>query len=197
MMKTSYTRDSKDLAGLSNDPKSSLATHPRPIFPVFRHEGFVLEVEEGQKFAEAIYFSPLRPHSNSGKPLPMWELHCRSLTGSLAGGCAIVLPPSRGDFPSPRQFPHPVLGEWISALRYTGLNWLECGPMGIAPGFSEESVITALWEALPRLMERNGVSFLIGTAATGSLALDTALRSGARVLEPFTAGALRYFLFVR
>jgi len=69
--------------------------------------------------------------------------------------------------------------------------------MAIAAGFSEEGVIAALWEALPRLMERNGVSFLIGTAPTGSLALDMALRSGARVLEPFTAGASRYFLYVK
>ncbi len=191
MMKKKTKRKKEDLI------METVSTLQRPIFPSLRHESFVLDVENGQTFPEALKLTPLRPQSNSGKPLPVWELHCRSLSGTLAGGCAIALPSSRGDSPSPRQFPHPVLGEWISALRYTGLSWVECGPLAVASGFSEEGVVAALWEALPRLMERNGVSFLIGTAATGSLTLDMALRSGARVLEPFTAGASRYFLYVK
>jgi hypothetical protein len=167
-------------APLAHDRKPSSDSFQRPNFPPLRQDGFILEVEANQSLPGRPSFFPLRPQSNSGKPLPLWELHCKSLSGA-----------------SPRQFPHPVLGEWISALRYTGLSWLEVGLMAIAAGFSEEGVIAALWEALPRLMERNGVSFLIGTAPTGSLALDMALRSGARVLEPFTAGASRYFLYVK
>ena len=68
--------------------------------------------------------------------------------------------------------------------------------MAVAAGFPEEGVIAALWEGLSRLMERNGISFLIGTAQEGSLDLDMALLCKARILEPCTPGPTRYFLYV-
>ena len=176
-------------------PKLQIASQ-RPNFPSFRHEGYSLEVVESWNLQESIHFVPLRPRSESGRLLSVWELQCRNASGELAGGCAIALPPGRGDSSSPRQLPHPVVGEWISALRYTGLNWLECGPVAVAPGFPEEDVVAALWEGLSRLMARNDVSFLIGIAQEGSLELDMALRRKSRVLEPLATGPTRYFLYV-
>lgn len=176
--------------------KTSRAPVQRPNFPPARNGDFTLEIESWPGLKAGIPIMPLRPQSGSGTSLPVWELQSVSSTGVLTGGCAVALPP-RGDFPSPRQLPHPVLGEWISALRYTGLNWMECGPLAVAAGFSEEAVIESLWEGLSRLMDRNGVSFLIGTAPTASLALEMALARGARVLEPFSTSPTRYFLYVK
>ena len=175
--------------------KSSQALASRPNFPPYRLGDFTLELENESIAQPGLYIVPLRPLSGS-EPAAVWKLCCRTNSGTLAGGVAIVVP-LRGDSASPRSLPHPVLGEWISALRYTGLNWMECGAVSVAPGFPEEGVMAALWEGLSRLMERNGVSFLIGTAPFASLALDMSLSRGARVLEPFASGNSRYFLFVK
>jgi hypothetical protein len=183
-MKEPMTPASNDIAQLPN-------------FPSYRQGSFALEIETVPLTHAELTFSPLRPRSESGQPLPRWELVCRTAAGSMVGGCAVALPPGRGDAPSPQQAPHPVIGEWLSALRYTGYSWLECGPFAVAPGFPEEGVAALLWEGLLRLMRRNGVSFLVGTAPTGSLLLDMALKRGARALEPSAHGQVpRYFLYV-
>jgi hypothetical protein len=179
----------------SNGGESTPASFPRPNFPPFRENGFYVDVKGEPDLQEILRLVPLRPFSESGRALPRWELQCRTASDMLAGGCIIALPFGRGDFPSPRQLPHPLLGEWISALRYTGLKWLECGQIAVAPGFSEENVCGILLEGLSRLMKRNDVTFLIGEAATGSLVLDMAIRRGARVLEPFVPSPVRYFLY--
>ncbi len=169
----------------------------QPNFPAYRQGSFNVDIESPLPAKSELAFEPLRPRSESGQPLPRWELVCRTLAGLAAGGCAITLPRGRTESPSPQQAPHPVIGEWLSALRYTGHRWIECGPFTIAAGFPEEGVAELLWEALVRLMHRNGVSFLVGTAPAGSLLLDMALRRGARALEPSAHGQIqRYFLFV-
>jgi len=167
----------------------------RPNFPPVKQGDFWLDIENENE-ANEIVMPPLRAQLGSRPVSPLWKLTSRSANGLVAGGCAVALP-QNGEQPSPRQLPHPVLGEWISALRYTGLSWMECGSLVVAPGFSEEAVIDSLWEGLTRLMDRNGVSFLIGTAPVASLALEMTLGRGARALEPFTAGSSRYFLYVK
>jgi hypothetical protein len=176
-----------------------ISTRPsHPNFPPCSHEAFTLEwIPEGAapSFQDPV-FSPLRSRSASGLALPVGTLVCRATEtgGHLAGGCAVAFP-RQDDAPSPRHLPHPVLGEWISALRYTGCSWVEAGAFAVSPGFSEEQVLDALWNGLERLMKRNGVNFLVGAAPGSSLALDRALRQGARALEPSAPGALRYFVY--
>jgi hypothetical protein len=181
-------------AGLMTTLHLPLVFH-HPNFSAFREGGFALNVENGRTSKEDLRLVPLRPQSKRGGEFPLWELRCRKTSGFLAGGCALSLSLAGGDFPSPREIPHPVLGEWLIALRYTGLNWLECGPISVAPGFSEEGVANALWEGLSRLMRRNDASFLVGTAPVNSLFLDMAVRRGARVLEHYVPGSSRYFLY--
>ena len=173
-----------------------ISMHSRPLeahpnFPPCPYEAFTLEwaSEVGSQLA----LQALRTLSGSGLQLPMGSLVCRSEKG-LAGACAVAFP-QQDDAPSPRHLPHPVLGEWISALRYTGCRWIEAGVVSVSPGFSEEQVLDALWEGLERLMKRNGVNFLVGAAPESSVALDRALRQGARALEPSAPGALRYFVY--
>jgi hypothetical protein len=169
----------------------------RPNFPPCSHEAFTLEwLPKGSAFSsQDAAFSPLRSRSGSGLALPVGALVCRvAAEDRLAGGCAVAFP-RPDDTPSPRHLPHPVLGEWISALRYTGCSWIEAGAFAVSPGFSEERVLDALWNGLERLMKRNGVHFLVGAAPGSSLALDRALRQGARALEPSAPGALRYFVY--
>jgi hypothetical protein len=169
--------------------RDSHSTHPN--FPPCPYQAFTLEwlSEDGAKPS----LQALRTRSGSGLLLPMGSLVCRS-EDVLAGGCAVAFP-QQDDAPSPRHLPHPVLGEWITALRYTGCLWIEAGVFEVSPGYSEEQVLDALWEGLERLMKRNGVNFLVGAAPESSLALNRALRQGARALEPSTPGALRYFVY--
>jgi hypothetical protein len=173
-------------------------TSSRPNFPPCPHDAFTLEwIQESSHSAfQSAAFPPLRSRSGSGLALPVGGLVCRptETEGVLAGGCAVVFP-RQDDTPSPRHLPHPVLGEWISALRYTGCSWIETGVFAVNPGFSEEQVLDALWSGLERLMKRNGVNFLVGAAPQASLALDRAQRQGARALEPAAPGALRYFVY--
>ena len=167
----------------------------RPNFPPCPHQAFLLEWAFEEGFAPS--FQALRTLSGSGLPLPRGALLCRTVAEGedrVAGGCAVAFP-QPDDTPSPRHLPHPVLGEWISALRYTGCLWVEAGVFSVSPGFSEEQVLDALWEGLERLMKRNGVNFLVGAAPESSLALNRALRQGARALEPSAPGALRYFVY--
>jgi hypothetical protein len=174
---------------------STRSSHPN--FPPCAHEAFTLDwVQDGSAaFLQVPSLNPLRRLSGSGLALPIGALVCRAeADGLLAGGCAVAFP-QRDDAPSPRHLPHPVLGEWISALRYTGCSWIEAGVFAVNPGFSEEQVLDALWTGLERLMKRNGVNFLVGAAPESSLTLDRALRQGARALEPSVPGALRYFVY--
>jgi hypothetical protein len=159
-----------------------------------KQDGFALELAPADSAKPG--FPPLRPLSISGKPLPAWELACLAAGGAAAGGCRVTLPPGRGDLPSPKQAPHPVIGEWLSALRYTGFDWVECGHFETTPVFSDEGVAALLWEGLLRLMRRNGLDFMVGAAPNGSLALDMALRRGASILESGLPEAPRYFLYV-
>ena len=195
-MNVPISMDIKRLGSPSERGGQSPGFSRRPNFSSFHHEVFTLDVEDGRVAGKAPRFAPLRPRSGSGIPIPRWELCCRTASGEIAGGCALSLPLAEEEPTSPRQIPHPVLGEWVRALRYTGLNWLECGPIVVNPGFSEEGVVAATWAALSVLMKRNDASFLVGTATEGSLALDMALRCKARVLEPLVMGPIRYFLFV-
>jgi hypothetical protein len=171
---------------------------PQPNFPPCADQNFRLEWVPASGDPQA--FTPLRSRSGSGQAMPHGALVC--LTPSpedpalsvIAGGCAVAFP-HQEDAPSPRHIPHPVLGEWISALRYTGCLWIEAGVFDVRPGFSEEQVMDALWTGLERLMKRNGAGFLVGAAPESSLALDRALRQGARALEPSAPGALRFFVY--
>ncbi len=173
--------------------RSASGAHPRPNFPAFHEEGFALTLEEAGDPAES--FSALRAHSNSGKPLPLWRLACRTDSGVLAGGLALAFP-ERDDTPSPRHLPHPVLGEWISALRYTGHGWVETGSPVVMAGYSEERVTGALWTGLQRILRRNGIHFLVGVAPSGSMALEIAVQRGARLLEVHADAPSRHFLYV-
>jgi len=174
----------------------------QPNFPPCADQNFTLEWISSEAAAQASVpvFMPLRARSGSGSTLPLGALVCRArpeagpAQGIIAGGCAVAFP-RQDDTPSPRHMPHPVLGEWISALRYTGCLWIEAGAFEVAPGFSEEQVLDALWNGLERLMKRNGAGFLVGAAPEASLALNRALRQGARALEPSAPGALRYFVY--
>ena len=159
-----------------------------PNFPPCAHQNFSLEWA-----APEPVFPALRTRSGSGNLLPVGALVCRN-EDTLAGGCAVAFP-RQDDVPSPRHLPHPVLGEWISALRYTGCRWIEAGVFSVSPGYSEEQVLDALWNGLELLMKRNGVNFLVGAAPESSLALNRALRQGARALEPSSPGSLRYFVY--
>lgn len=161
-----------------------------PNFPACRLEGFTLTLVARDASTPGPLSLP------AGRTAPAWELRAvleTGASGDVAGACVLALSPAGGEAPSPRQTPHPVLGEWFSALRYTGCLWMEAGEFSVRPGFSEEAVLKALWEGLQRLMQRNGVTFLVGAAPASSLALDHALRQGARLLEP--TGAMRYFLY--
>jgi hypothetical protein len=175
---------------------SMKTTHyAHPNFPPCTQQGFTLEwLPEAALPGELAALEPLRERSGSGSRLPWGALVCRAETGALAGGCAVALP-ALDDVPSPRHMPHPVLGEWISALRYTGCAWTEAGVPLVRPGFSEEQVLDALWTGLERLMQRNGASFLVGAAHGSSLVLDRALRQGARALESAGAGLPLYFIY--
>lgn len=168
-----------------------------PNFPPCAEENFRLEWLADSSNASpsdgSVAFAPLRARSGSAPALHRGALACLA-SEVLAGGCAVHFP-RPDEVPSPRHLPHPVLGEWISALRYTGCPWIEAGPFEVRPGFSEEQVLDALWSGLERLMKRNGVGFLVGAAPEASLALDRALRQGARALERSTPGSLRYFVY--
>lgn len=165
----------------------------RPNFPALHAEGFILTLEGTENPAES--FAALRERSSSGKALPLWRLVCRTESGALAGGGALAFP-AREDVPSPRQLPHPVLGEWISALRYTGHGWVESGPPTVMTGYSEERILALLWTGLRRVLCRNGIHFLVGAAPAGTLALEMAVQRGARLLEPHAAQSRRHFLYV-
>ena len=195
-MTAPITLNIKNLESFSGGGKTYSGLSQRPNFSSIRHDTFTLDVEDGRISSGGHHFIPLRPQFASGSLSSQWELRCRAVSGELAGGCALFLPSRNEDPPSPRQVPHPVLGEWIRALHYTGLNWVECGSIVVAPGFSEEAVVAALWAAWSILMKRNDVSFLVGTAPDASLPLDMALMKGCRILEPCAVGPLRYFLYV-
>jgi len=167
----------------------------QPNFPPCTDQNFTLEWRTVEALPATVSraFTPLRACSGSGSALPLGALVCAH-EGTIAGGCAVAFP-RQDDTPSPRHMPHPVLGEWISALRYTGCLWIEAGTFEVAPGFSEEQVLDALWNGIERLMKRNGAGFLVGAAPESSLALNRALRQGARALEPSAPGALRYFVY--
>jgi hypothetical protein len=172
-------------------PMISTERSGSPNFPPCRLEGFTVSlVARGLSGAGPVSLPA------AGKVAPLWELRVAgegSGENAEAGSCVLAFSQAGGEAPSPRQVPHPVLGEWFSALRYTGCLWMEAGTFSVRPGFSEEAVLKALWEGLQRLMQRNGVTFLVGAAPSASLSLDHALRQGARLLEP--TGAVRYFLF--
>jgi hypothetical protein len=185
--------------GMKNHPQTRetrmISSHmTQPNFPPCADQGFLLEWRpDDARPSHEPFFQPLRSQSGSGLALPLGSLLC-AVEGATAGGCAVAFP-RQDDVPSPRHMPHPVLGEWISALRYTGCLWIEAGVFEVRPGFSEEKVMDALWTGLERLMKRNGASFLVGAAPEASLALERALRQGARALEPSAPGALRYFVY--
>jgi hypothetical protein len=183
---------------MTEETRMISTTHFHPNFPPCPDQGFVLEWAEADALATdpaQPVFQSLRLRSGSGTMLPMGALVCRDgANGLLAGGCAVAFPPA-DDTPSPRYMPHPVLGEWISALRYTRCLWMEAGLPVVCPGFSEERVLDALWTGLERLMKRNGMTFLMGAAPDSSAALQRALRQRARTLESASAGAMRYFVY--
>jgi len=82
-----------------------------------------------------------------------------------------VMPHWRDGLPDFLATPWPgALASLHTALRYTGMGWLEAGPMAFSPVETEFNAIraTLLWEGLIRILERNGLGFVLGVESGGT-----------------------------